>query len=164
MCDSATLKITNQKNGHMGEIIHQEATCTDLCPIQALAHIVSHILMNGRTEDSLVCDIKNNKDCWEAIMSKDIVYMVRIAAKALNLQKQTVDPNLLGSHSLCTRGAMALNYMVQKTPQFKLGQWMSLNFLQYIHNQITAHLSKDMSKKLSMPLPFLDIDAIEGAS
>ena len=163
-CDSATLKITNQKNGRMGETIHQEATGTDLCPIQALAHIVSDILSNGGSEDSLLCDIKNENDCWEAITSKDIVDLVRVAATALNLKEQAIDPDLLGSHSLRAGGAMALKLHGEAdTTIKKMGRWTSLTFLQYIHNQI-AHLSKDMSKKMSMPLPFLNIAAIEGAA
>ena len=44
----------------------------------------------------------------------------------------------------------------------KMGRWTSLTFLEYIHNQI-AHLSTDLSKKMSMPLPFLNIAAIEDA-
>ena len=39
--------------------------------------------------------------------------------------------------------------------------WNSLNFVQYIHNQIT-HLSKDVSKHMSIVLPFLNISAAEG--
>ena len=163
-CDLATLKITNQKNGRMGETIHQEATGTDLCPIQALAYIVSHILTNGGSEDSLLCDYKSDEDCWEAITSKDIIDMVRAAATALNLQKQAIDPDLLGSHSLRVDGAMALKlHGEEDTTIKKMGRWTSLTFLQYIHNQI-AHLSKDMSKKMSMLLPFLNIAAIENAA
>ena len=43
----------------------------------------------------------------------------------------------------------------------KMGQWSSLTFLQYIHNQI-AHLSKGVAQQMSRPLPFLNIAVIEG--
>ena len=46
------------------------------------------------------------------------------------------------------------------TTIMKQGRWRSLTFLQYIHNQI-AHLAEDMSRKMSMPLPFLNIASIE---
>ena len=36
-CDAATLKITNQKNGRMGQTIHQHATHKDICPAAAAA-------------------------------------------------------------------------------------------------------------------------------
>ena len=42
----------------------------------------------------------------------------------------------------------------------KIGRWTSLTFLQYIHTQI-AHLSEDISKKMSIPLPFLNIASID---
>jgi hypothetical protein len=41
------LKITNQKNGHMGENIHQQATQSNACPVKALAQQIHHILSNG---------------------------------------------------------------------------------------------------------------------
>ena len=42
----------------------------------------------------------------------------------------------------------------------KISRWTSLTFLQYIHNEI-AHLSKGVSKKMIISLPFLNIAAIE---
>ena len=47
------------------------------------------------------------------------------------------------------------------TTIMKMGRWTSLTFLQYIHNQI-AHLSCDIAKKMSVPLPFVNVAAIEG--
>ena len=59
---------------------------------------------------------------------------------------------------------MALNLNgYDDTVTMKMGRWRSLTFLQYIHNQI-AHLSKDVSKKMSMKLPFVNISAIEQAA
>ena len=46
------------------------------------------------------------------------------------------------------------------TTIMKLGRWTSLTFLQYIHHQI-AHLTKDISTKMSIPLPFTNVAAIE---
>ena len=45
------------------------------------------------------------------------------------------------------------------TTIMKMGRWTSLTFLKYIHNKI-AHLSKDISKKMSIPLPFVNVAAI----
>ena len=44
--DTATLTISNQNNGRMGEMIHHQATKKDGCPITALAHWVPHIISN----------------------------------------------------------------------------------------------------------------------
>jgi hypothetical protein len=159
-CDAATLKISNQKNGRMGETIHQEKIDKECCPIRALAFRVHHILSNGGNEENLLCDYFNNGE-QHSITSRDIIELVRQSAKTLHLSDFAVDPDLLGSHSLRAGGAMALklqNY--DDTTIMKMGRWTSLTFLQYIHSQI-AHLSKGVSKKMSEPLPFLNIAAIE---
>jgi hypothetical protein len=159
-CDAATLKITNQKNGRMGETVHQKANGTEACPVKALAYLVHHILSNDGTEDRLLCDYKTD-DSWHSIMSSDIIACVRTAAKLLQLQRQGIDPDLIGAHSLRAGGAMALRlHGYEDTVIMKMGRWTSLTFLQYIHTQI-AHLATDISQKMSMPLPFLNIASIE---
>ena len=158
--DSATLKISNQKNGRMGETIHQNAIDKAECPIKALAYRVHHILSNGGSTDSLICEVWTNRE-GASITSKHIIQMLRLAAKALQLEKQAIDPDLIGAHSLRSGGAMALKlHGYDDTTIRKMGRWTSDTFLQYIHNQI-AHLAKDISKNMSMALPFLNISAIE---
>jgi hypothetical protein len=160
-CDAATMKIINQKNGRMGQTIHQEATGTTECPIQALARRVHHILSspNGSTEN-YICDYYSN-DEWSSITSGDIVKLVKASTRQLQLEHQAIDPDMVGSHSLRAGGAMALKlHGYDDTTIMKMGRWSGLTFLQYIHNQI-AHLSKDVSKRMSIPLPFLNISAIE---
>jgi hypothetical protein len=160
-CDSATMKISNQKNGRMGETIHQNATGTALCPVKALAYRIHHITENGGTCDRLICDYFDNGE-WNSVRSNEIIAMVRLAAKLLNLHKQGIDPDLIGAHSLRAGGAMALKlHGFDNITIMKMGRWTSLTFTQYIHNQI-AHLAKDISKKMSIPLPFLNIASIEG--
>ena len=160
-CDAATMKITNQKNGRMGQTIHQEATGKMDCPIKALAHRVYHILAspNGTSENH-ICDYYDNGS-WSSITSSDIVKLVKAATRQLQLDRQAIDPDMVGSHSLRAGGAMALKlHGYDDTTIMKMGRWSGLTFLQYIHNQI-AHLSKDVSKKMSILLPFLNISAIE---
>jgi hypothetical protein len=160
-CDAAMLKINNQKNGRMGDTIHQQAINKACCPIKALAMQVHDILSSGGTDNTLLCEVLVN-DAFVAIESKMIIDLVRNAAKELSLSDVAIDPDLLGSHSLRAGGAMALKlHGYDDTTIMKMGRWTSLTFLQYIHNQI-AHLSDDISKKMSEPLPFLNIAAIEG--
>ena len=72
-----------------------------------------------------------------------------------------IDPDLVGVHSLRAGGAMALKlHGVDDSTIMKIGRWTSMTFLMYIHNQI-AHINKDLSRKMSRPLPFLNIAAIE---
>ena len=74
---SATLRMGNQKNGRMGECIHQEkATNEKYGPTPALAHRVHHILANGGNEDSLICEFKLKNGDWDCIQAGDIVHHV----------------------------------------------------------------------------------------
>jgi hypothetical protein len=159
---SATLKISNQKNGRMGDTIHQEAIQGSQCCVKALAYLIHHILSNKGTEDTLLCAYWANNE-WNTVQANHIVHAVRTATKMLQLDKQGIDPDLVGAHSLRAGGAMALKlHGFDDTTIMKMGRWTSLTFLQYIHTQI-AHLAKDISKKMSMPLPFVNIAAVNHA-
>ena len=160
--ESCTLKISNQKNGLMGETIHQYAIYKQSCPVQALANRVHHVLSNGGTPDNLLCDVYNKKSKqWQQITSANMMKQVRTAVTTLQLEKHGIDANLIGVHSLRAGGAMALKLQGESdTTIMKMGRWTSLTFLQYIHNQI-AHLSKDISRKMSTKLHFQNISAIE---
>ena len=161
--DSCTLKITNQKNGRMGQTIHHFAINETFCPIKALARRVHHILSNKGNVNNYICDVfdPQSKPCWTQISSHHMMVHIRNAATRLNLEQSGLDNDLIGVHSLRAGGAMALKLQGEAdTTIMKMGRWTSLTFLQYIHNQI-AHLSKDISQKMSKPLQFQNIAAIE---
>ena len=143
----------------MGQVIHQEAVTTSKYnPIAALAYQVHHILSNRGTTETLLCTYFDNgtENC---VTSKQIVRAVRTAAKILKLQDVAIDPDLVGSHSLRSGGAMALRlHGEDATTIMKLGRWTSTTFLDYIHTQI-AHLSKGVSTRMSEDIPFLNIAA-----
>jgi hypothetical protein len=160
--DQGTLKITNQKNGRMGETITHE-TVKDAVhgPVTALARRVHHILSNGGTEDSLLSDYINEAGVWNTVTSTHMRHGVRTSVQTLTLDKNGIDPDLVGVHSLRAGGAMALKLQgVSDTIIQKQGRWTSMTFLQYIHNQI-AHLSKSLSTKMSTQLLFQNIANIE---
>ena len=86
---------------------------------------------------------------------------IRSTAQDLNLHKNGINPDLIGSHSLRAGGAMALKLQgISDTIIQKQGRWRSVTFLQYIHTQI-AHLTKGLSTKMSTVLKFQNIAAIE---
>ena len=162
--DGATLKITNQKNGRMGETVYHE-TVPDLAhgPIQSLARRVHNILHNGGSEDNLLCDYITEEGVWKSITSTDMRKDLRATVVALGLSKRGIDPDLVGVHSLRAGGAMAMKlHGLDDTTIMKMGRWTSLTFLMYIHSQI-AHLGKNISSKMSTPLPFTNIAKIESA-
>ena len=162
--DGATLKITNQKNGRMGETVYHE-TVPDIAhgPIRALARRVHNILTNGGSEDNLLCDYLTDDGIWKAVTPTDIRKQLRATVVALGLSKRGIDPDLIGVHSLRAGGAMAMKlHGLDDTTIMKMGRWTSLTFLMYIHSQI-AHLGKNISSKMSTPLPFTNIAKIESA-
>ena len=65
--ESCTLKITNQKNGRMGQTIHHEANKLKTCPVKALARRVHHIISNGGTTTNYICDVKTQNKEWVQI-------------------------------------------------------------------------------------------------
>jgi len=157
-CDIAVLKITNQKNERRRQTITQLDTGDIICSVKALAHIIHHIISNGDSDETLLCSY--HKDSTWHTISKHIVAQVRKISSDLNLDKQGIDPDLIGAHSLRAGGTMALKLHGESdTTNMKMGRWISLTFLQYIHYQI-AHLSKDISKKMSIELPFVNIAVI----
>ena len=158
--ESCTLKITNQKNGRMGQTIHYHAIDKDCCPVKALARRVHHILTNGGSTATLLCNVCHNTT-WSQITSKEIVLALRAAVTQLDLHVSGINPQLVGAHSLRAGDTMALKLTGQDdTTRMEVGRWTSLTFLQYIHNQI-AHLSIDLANDMSTNLQFTNIAAIE---
>ena len=160
--DQCTLKITNQKNGRMGETItHETVKDATHGPVTATARRVHHILSNGGTENNLLSDYIDENGVWNTITASQMRSGVRTSVRVLNLHKNGIDPDLVGVHSLRAGGAMALKLQgVSDTIIQKQGRWTSMTFLQYIHNQI-AHLSKSLSTKMSTKLTFTNIANIE---
>ena len=160
--DQCTLKITNQKNGRMGETITHETVATiQNGPVHAAARRINHILSNGGSEENLLSDYITEDGIWDTVTALDMLKAIRQSAKSLNLHLNGIDPDLVGVHSLRAGGAMALKLQgVSDTTIQKQGRWRSTTFLQYIHNQI-AHLTKNLSTKMSTKLTFTNIASIE---
>jgi hypothetical protein len=157
---SCTLKITNQKNGRMGQTIHHHAIDTGTCPVKAIAHRIHHILSHGGTSNNLICDVWEGS-MWTQITSRQMSNSLRQAVKKLDLHNNGIDADLVGPHSLRAGGAMALKLTgTDDTTIMKMGRWSGLTFLQYIHNQI-AHISCGLSSKMSTKIDFINIAAIE---
>ena len=95
--DLAVMKISNQKNGRMGQTITQHATGTTECPVTALAHIFHEILYNGGNDDTLLCSVWNVTE-WANVEAHNVIKMVRYTAKDLKLHLQAIDQDLVGAH------------------------------------------------------------------
>ena len=159
--DAATMKISNQKNGRMGQTIHHDSFDQDHSPVKALARRVHHILSNNDGDDSaLICMYKKGNE-MKAVTPNDMITSIRTSVKDLKLDEAGIDPDIVGVHSLRAGGAMSLKlHGKSDTTIMKQGRWSGLTFLQYIHNQI-GHLSKDLSTTMATAIPFLNIAAIQ---
>jgi hypothetical protein len=157
-----TFKITNQKNGRMGETIsHETVKDEQHGPVTATARRVHHILSNGGTDSNLISDYIDENGTWQTVTAMEMRAGIRKCVQDLELHKNGIDIDLIGVHSLRAGGAMALKLQgVSDTIIQKQGRWTSMTFLQYIHNQI-AYLTKDLSTKMHTKLTFYNIANIE---
>ncbi len=154
--DSATLTITNQKNGTKGQVIHHGCTATQHSPITALARRVAHILGHTTDVTTPLCTYYAKKQA-KHIRATDINANVKNAVKALGLESAGFTARLVSSHSLRAGGAMAmkLNGADRDTIR-KQGRWSSDTFLMYIHEQIAA-FSSGLATQMSKHIPFINI-------
>ena len=157
--DSATMKISNNKNGQTGQNLHQESTGANGAAA-SLAWRVHHILSNGGTKDQLMCNVYY-KDVWVDIYTSEIVGAVRMAAKSLKLQDRGIYLDLIGAHSLRAGRAMALKIMGYADSKIrKFGCWTSDKWMMFIHSQISKFY-KCVAQKMSKPITFHNIAFIE---
>ena len=159
--DSATMKITNQKNGRMGQTLHQQSTGSNGA-VAGLARRVHHILSNGGNEHSLLCDVYKNGH-WTSVTGQHMVTAIRETVKMLQLHNNGYDPDMVGAHSLRAGGAMALKLMGYKDSDIrKFGRWTSDTWQMYIHSQI-GQLSDGVAQKMSTHMPFVNVAFIEAS-
>ena len=113
-----------------------------MCPVHALAQNLYKILAAVGDKSTLLWSVAKDRDCIPVEIHHSIT-TVRAKAKTLKLNLQAIDPDLVGAHSLCAGGYIALKlHGYDDTTISKMGRWTSLTFLQYIHNHI-SHLSMD---------------------
>ena len=157
--DSNTMKISNKNNGWTGQTLHQESTGAN-GDVASLARRVHHILINGGTEDQLICDVYE-KDVWVEIHSSEIVDAVRMSDKSLKLKDRGIDLDLIGDHSLRAGREMSLKIMGYTDSEIrKFGRWKSYTWMMYIHSQISK-LYIGVAQKMSTPNTFHNIAFIE---
>jgi len=93
------------------------------------------------------------------VTNSDIITAVRTAIKPSKAAKYRYHKGIVGSHSLCSGGAMALfNQGVDTTTIMKLGQWTSTTFMMYIHKQVDT-ISQGASAKMAVDSPFVNLGA-----
>ena len=135
--DAATLRISNQKNGHAGACVHHEAIegATLVCPVRALGRRYIHIWEHAkRGEGAFLCAY------WDHLGHANVTdgairYAVKHAARMLDYPARGIPISRVDTHSLRSGGACALKLAgYGETEIKKMGRWAlnSQAFLEYI--------------------------------
>eukprot|EP00957_Ditylum_brightwellii_P203471 15334748-Ditylum_brightwellii.AAC.1 len=91
----------------MGQIIHLTSIKTDHCLIKALACRINHILQHGGREDAPLCAYYHDHQ-FKHVTPEHLVILLRATVKSHKLHEASIDPDLIGAHSIRAGGAMSL--------------------------------------------------------
>ena len=155
--DAATMKISNQKNGTRGQLIHHECTKTALSPVKSLARRVAHIMRHTTETQTPISAFYSTPAKQQHIGAGHINQFVKESVKSLGLHHCGYNARAVSSHSLRAGGAMAMHLNnINRDTIKKFGRWSSDTFLMYIHEQIGA-FSKGVSTKMTRTIQFQNI-------
>jgi hypothetical protein len=118
---SVMLLMDNQKNGHRGDTIHQEACASDFCPVRSGAALVSAIMAQNMPLSAPVSFVQQP---GTYVQPGQILHAVRRGVCLAQLEACGYQLTRIGAHSLRASGAMAL-WLSGHGPEaiMKLGQW-----------------------------------------
>jgi hypothetical protein len=159
--DAATLRISNQKNGHKGACVHHSAIDGSpfACPVRALGRRYIHMRANDKTGKAFICSF------WDAaghgnVTENHIRYAVKFAAKALGYPDRGIPLDRIDTHSLRSGGACALKLAGHDDVEIrKMGRWApkSQAFLEYIQQQLST-FAKGMATNMSRIATFTNVE------
>ena len=154
---AATLRLTNQKNGIKGSMVHRSAMAGPYCPIKALVRRFVHMRTNKATDTTLLSAYWDHLGIGN-VTDVDIRDSVKRAVTSLKLHKNGIPDSRVGTHSLRSGGAMALKFAgADPTDIRKMGRWSGDTWLMYIHDQI-AEYSEGWTEKMSVPRGFFNLE------
>ncbi len=154
--DSATISIANTKNGTKGAVVHHNAIGGAICPVAALlARRVANLRgMEPACRLSMVCHPATRAT---RVLDQFITVAVRWGATFDCLLDKGYTLDRVSSHSLWPGGAMAIKLSgATDSTIMRIGRWMSLTYLIYIHSQIGA-LSTGVAWKMSQEFTFQNV-------
>ena len=154
---AATLRLSNQKNGVRGSMVHRCATGGKFCPVMAVARRYLHMRDNNADDNDIISSFWDHLGQGH-VTDGDMRVAIRRAVIALRLDKHGFSPSRVGTHSFRAGGAMALKFSgADRDDIKKMGRWSSDTFLIYIHDQI-AEYSEGWSKKMAEKRPFFNLE------
>ena len=137
---AGTLRLSNQKNGVRGAMVHRSAIPNIVCPVKALVRRFIHLRDNHARGVDIISSYWDHLD-RTTVVDVDIRVALRQAVIKLDLGKNGITAGRVGSHSLRAGGAMSLKFAgADRDDIKKMGRWSSDTFLIYIHDQIAEYL------------------------
>ena len=153
----ATLRLSNQKNGMRGSLIHRSAMSGIYCPVKALVRRFIHLRNNEAKQEETISTYWDHLGKCN-ITDEDMRVALRRAVIKLGLAKNGITSKRVGTHSLRAGGAMALKFAgADRDDIKKMGRWSSDTFLIYIHDQI-AEYSEGWTEKMATPRSYFNLE------
>ena len=161
MADAATLRISNQKNGHAGACVHHSAIPgnSGICPIRALARRVIHIRLHTRSDNAFLCSYWDDVGRGD-VTDNNIRFAVKFAATSLRYPDRGIPIDRVDTHSLRSGGACALKLAgYDDIDIMKMGRWApnSTAFMEYIQQQLST-FSAGMADNMSNVARFTNME------
>jgi hypothetical protein len=151
MADSATICIANTKNGTKGMVVHHDAFGGPICPVAALARRIANIQQAKSPRCPINSVFPPAGRIPTLVSDRDIGTAIQWGATFDCLLTCGYTLDRISSHSLRAGRAMAMKLGgALDSTIIRVGRWLSLTYLTYIHSQIgalTASLSKLMAKQ-----------------
>jgi hypothetical protein len=156
MADSATISITNRKNGTKGAVVHHDAIGGAICPVAVLARWIANLCgMEPTCGLSMVCHPAARAT---QVSDQCITVAVRWGATFNCLLDKGYTLDRVSSHSFRARGMIAMKLSgATDSTIMRIGRWMSLMYRTYIHFQIGA-LSVGVAWKFSQEFTFQNVE------
>ena len=161
--EAATLRISNQKNGHAGACVHHSAIpgAGIVCPVKALARRFVHIREHTRSNEAFVCSY------WDEVGRGDVTdgairYAVKFAAAMLGYPARGIPIDRVDTHSLRSGGACAMKLSGHSDTEIKKqGRWAPdlTSFLEYIQQQLSK-FAAGMGMKRSRIARFTNVEGL----
>lgn len=160
--DAATLRISNQKNGHAGACVHHHAIGGDTfaCPVRAVGRRVAHIRTHCKSGEAMLCDYWD--DLGEGhVTDVEMRKALKFGAGMLKYpEKRGIPIERVDTHSLRSGGACALKLSGHSDVEIKkMGRWAprSTSFLEYIQQQLST-FTDGMSSAMSTIASFTNME------
>ena len=151
------MKISNQKNGTRGQLVHHSSTGQPTDPVKSLAYRIAHIMSHTTDNTTPLSAFFTKRHGLQHVFSGDINTFVKNTVSSLGLEASGFPRQSVSSHSLRAGGAMAMKLNgIDRDTIKKFGRWSSDTFLMYIHEQISA-FSQGVSTTMSNEILFQNI-------